>query len=113
MGAKNMGFVFENKTTDTIEVRNEYSNEVEIWELLLEIPFDSTRKRMSVIVRPKGDSQTIIVMTKGADNIIIPRCKINSANKNKIKLQRYKFSCNGLRTLALGQKNLEKVMIIV
>jgi len=113
MGAKNMGFVFENKTTDTIEVRNEYSNEVEIWELLLEIPFDSTRKRMSVIVRPKGDSETIIVMTKGADNIIIPRCKINSANKNKIKSQLYNFSCDGLRTLVLGQKNIEKVMIIV
>ncbi len=85
---------------------------MEIWELLLELPFDSTRKRMSVIVMPKGDKDNIMVMTKGADNIILPRCKISEALKNRVKNQLYQFSCDGLRTLVLGQKKLEKVLDI-
>ena len=64
---------------------------------------------MSVIVRPKEDKDNIFVMTKGADNIIIPRCKLNENQKLKIKTQLYNFSCDGLRTLVLGQKMIEKV----
>lgn len=74
----------------------------------MEIPFDSTRKRMSVIVKPKGESENVYVMTKGADNIIIPRCRLTQNQKNKIKAQLYNFSCEGLRTLVLGQKTIEK-----
>lgn len=86
-----------------------YLDELEIWELLLEIPFDSTRKRMSVIVSPKGDRNTIFVMTKGADNIILPRCILTEKEKMRVRNQLYQFSCDGLRTLVLGQKNLNRV----
>lgn len=39
----------------------------------MEFPFDSTRKRMSLVVR---DTQTgkYILMCKGADSIMLPRC---------------------------------------
>lgn len=52
-------------------VNNRFSGVTVKYELLNVIEFTSTRKRMSVIVRsPDGK---IIVMTKGADSIIIPR----------------------------------------
>jgi magnesium-transporting ATPase (P-type) len=47
-------------------VRREYQ-----YQLLNVIEFNSTRKRMSVIVRNKQDD-TIHVMCKGADSIMIP-----------------------------------------
>jgi magnesium-transporting ATPase (P-type) len=46
----------------------------ETYETLLEFPFDSTRKRMSLIVKSAGK---IYIMTKGADSIMIPRLKID------------------------------------
>jgi phospholipid-transporting ATPase len=42
------------------------------YELLATVPFDSTRKRMSTVVRtPTGD---VVVYSKGADNIMFDRC---------------------------------------
>lgn len=38
----------------------------------VEFPFDSTRKRMSLVVK-HGDEY--ILMTKGADSIVLPRVK--------------------------------------
>lgn len=46
-------------------------------KLIAEIPFDSTRKRMSVIF---GSAKGCISMVKGAPEIILPRC--NSAYKD-------------------------------
>ena len=82
-GASKFGYVFTNKTADTIEVENKHSKENEVYELLVEIPFDSTRKRMSVIVRKKGEDQ-IICMSKGSDNVILDNCKFTNT---KIKLE--------------------------
>ena len=65
---------------------------------------------MSVIVRPKDNKDLIYVMTKGADNIILPRCKLNESQKTKIKSQLYNFSCDGLRTLVLAEKIIEVVI---
>jgi phospholipid-transporting ATPase len=48
-GAAQMGFAFHKRTSETIETITP-TGEYQIWNLLLELPFDSTRKRMSVIV---------------------------------------------------------------
>jgi len=52
------------------------------YQLLNVIEFNSTRKRMSVIVRSKQDN-TIRVMCKGADSIIIPLLKKGQEAKIK------------------------------
>jgi phospholipid-translocating ATPase len=66
-----MGFDFVKKTSETIEVKK-YSGEIEIWELILELPFDSTRKRMSVIVRRRDiENSEYFVFCKGADTAMI------------------------------------------
>ena len=45
---------------------------VETYEINAEFPFDSDRKRMSVVVTLDGSHY---LMTKGADNIMLPRLK--------------------------------------
>jgi Ca2+-transporting ATPase len=55
-------------------VQNTFTDSKEDYEILAEMPFDSTRKRMSLIVRYQGK---IILMSKGADSILIPRCDFN------------------------------------
>lgn len=84
-------------------------DEPEIWNVLLEIPFDSTRKRMTLIVTPQGEKEKIVVMTKGADNIILPRCEMDSVLKFKVKKILHDFSCEGLRTLVLAEKIITQV----
>ncbi len=44
----------------------------ENYETLVEFPFDSTRKRMSLIVR-NLQTKKLFLMSKGADSIMIPR----------------------------------------
>lgn len=80
-GASDMGFVFVNKTSKFIVIENRYLNKndekyTEEWELLAEIPFDSDRKRMSVIVKNEAAGK-VLVYSKGADNIMLPRCKLS------------------------------------
>lgn len=64
-----MGFIFTAKTNTHIMTR--YRDEPETaWEILAEIPFNSDRKRMSLIVRDERGN--ILLMTKGADSIMAP-----------------------------------------
>lgn len=51
---------------------NSNSGVTEKYKILAEFPFDSTRKRMSLIVEFEG---LIILMTKGADSIVLPRIR--------------------------------------
>jgi len=64
-----MGFVFTEKTnTDVI---TQYADQTPLhWEYLAVIPFNSTRKRMSIVVRDPRN-QKLLLMSKGADNIIM------------------------------------------
>ena len=63
----------ENSSTKTV-VLNENSKEREMYDKLAEFPFDSDRKRMSVIVMHKDKH---FLMTKGADNVMLPRCSMS------------------------------------
>ena len=61
---------------------------------------------MSVIVQ-NGDGK-VYVMTKGADNIILPLCIFPKNDQNKITDTLYNFSCEGLRTLVIAQKEIDR-----
>jgi len=50
-------------------------NKNEKYNILAEFPFDSTRKRMSLIVK-EDKSGKIYLMTKGADSIMLPRTNL-------------------------------------
>ena len=58
------------KSPSRMSIHNEITNEDEIYHIKTEFPFDSTRKRMTLIVTHKDQD---ILMCKGADSIILPR----------------------------------------
>jgi len=80
-----MSFEFTKRTSDTIEIRT-YTGVYQIWELVLELPFDSTRKRMSVIVRQtNGIYNNYYLFTKGADSAMLPNMDMNEQNLKSVK----------------------------
>ena len=77
------------------------------YKLLNILEFNSTRKRMSVIVQ---DSQgRILLLCKGADSIILPR--LNAATSPALTATQQfvdQYAEEGLRTLLLAQKYLDE-----
>jgi len=68
-----VGFKFIERSPLFVKIEIEYlKNKVEKYNILAEFPFDSTRKRMSLIVKEEKSGK-IYLMTKGADSIMIPR----------------------------------------
>jgi phospholipid-transporting ATPase len=104
-GSVDVGFKFVEKTNDSIKIEIEYLKKFEKYTVLAEFPFDSTRKRMSLIVQEEV-SKKIIIMTKGADSIMLPRTTISAVNRQVVDDHLYKFACSGLRTLVMAQKEL-------
>jgi phospholipid-transporting ATPase len=76
-------------------------------EILYTIPFTSSRKRMSVIIRDI-DSR-IKIITKGADTMILSRCDPNSVDGlNAITSEHInQYSIEGLRCLMLATATIE------
>jgi magnesium-transporting ATPase (P-type) len=60
---------------------------------------------MSLLVKEVSTGQHMI-MTKGADSIMLPRITLNSKDKEITNQHLYKFACTGLRTLVMGQKKI-------
>ena len=75
------------------------------YKILQSLEFDSTRKRMSIIVE---DMQTneIILFCKGAENSVLPRCSMGDIQKCKNTINT--FARKGWRTLAFSFKYLTK-----
>lgn len=71
----------------------------------MEFPFDSTRKRMSLLVK-NVTSGKFYLMAKGADSIMLPRIKIDIQTQQRVEADLYKFACEGLRTLVFSKKEL-------
>ncbi|XP_042070894.1 phospholipid-transporting ATPase ID, partial [Haplochromis burtoni] len=107
--ARNFGFVFRSRTPETITVV-EMGKQV-IYELLAILDFSNVRKRMSVIVRsPEGK---LTLYCKGADTMIFerlhPSCnKLMEVTTNHLN----EYAGDGLRTLALAYKDLDKTYMI-
>lgn len=50
-GSKDVGYKFIDKTSDSVKIEIEHLKKFEKYIVLAEFPFDSTRKRMSLIVK--------------------------------------------------------------
>merc|ERR1719210_3154122 len=76
------------------------SNEKREYKVHAVNAFDSTRKRMSVVVQCKDEYHLLV---KGADNVMLER-----SSKKDPDLERAltKFSQEGLRTLVIGRRKL-------
>lgn len=108
--ARDMGFTFLNRTqrgavVDRQGHRSEY-------QILNTLEFNSTRKRMSAIVKvpqPKGGDK-ILLFCKGADSVIYNRLRpsIQSRMREETASQLGEFAEEGLRTLCLAQRELTR-----
>ena len=70
------------------------------YQILDELEFSSSRKRMSVIVKIDN---AIFLYSKGADQVIGERCEIQSLARDQIDL----LAAKGYRTLVYAMKQLE------
>lgn len=102
--ARNFGFVFKERTPNSITI--DVMGKREIYELLCILDFNNVRKRMSVILRKDGQLK---LYCKGADNVIYERVKKGS-EEIMAKTQEHlnKFAGEGLRTLCLSTKDLDE-----
>ncbi|KAJ6245375.1 putative phospholipid-transporting atpase [Anaeramoeba flamelloides] len=107
--ARMLGYKFCDRTPGTVSIS--INNKKVTYELLNILEFNSTRKRMSIIVRdPEGN---IILYCKGADNVIYERLnpKIYQQD-NKIPdltLEHLgEFATEGLRTLCFASRTIEE-----
>lgn len=116
--ARDVGIEYKGKTRDHMYL-SKYGIESE-YKVLNVLPFDSTRKRMSIIVEvsknelpeyayTNDDEKVIVLLSKGADNIIFQRLKSNSDEQTLQKTALYleQFSKEGLRTLCVAYKVLD------
>ena len=107
-GAAALGYVFQDKTMNTLYTRMVNSNEKLAWEILAEIPFNSTRKRMSLILKePKTNK--IILLCKGADQVMFPLLGDDQPLRHLVEDHLHHFAIEGLRTLVMCQKQIDEM----
>lgn len=69
--------------------------------------FNSTRKRMSVVIQPITDSdRQPVLYCKGADNVMLDLVLNSTEEIEKLNRDLYDFSVQGLRTLVCAKRNL-------
>eukprot|EP00759_Apiculatamorpha_spiralis_P037992 PhF_6_TR37527/c1_g1_i2/m.55513/K14802/DRS2, ATP8A; phospholipid-transporting ATPase len=99
---------FVEKRDTTIVVNN--GGRRETWEILNIFEFNSTRKRMSVIVR--DPRKRLMLLCKGADTVVYDRLRRDPANKavhDATLGLLTKFAAEGLRTLVLAVSYLDEI----
>lgn len=108
--AKELGFSFVNRTKSGM-ILNVQGEEKE-YQILNILEFNSTRKRMSAIIKlppskPGGEPRALMIC-KGADSVIYSRLseKNDKTLLEKTAIQLEQFATEGLRTLCLAQKQL-------
>ncbi|KAL7711571.1 Phospholipid-transporting ATPase [Entamoeba marina] len=100
------GYIFNNRTQKTITVSVQSTER--IFHILALFPFNSTRKRMSILVRRWDGS--IVLYTKGADSTTLPLMSPSEKeNVSKTQEDVNSFARDGFRTLVLGHKLVPEV----
>lgn len=102
--ARDLGYVFRERQRKKLHL--DIYGESKEFELLEVIQFTSARKRMSCIIRTQEGK--ILMITKGADNVIFQRLKKDTDNLilQKTALHLEDFAKEGLRTLVIAQKEI-------
>ncbi|GIL71194.1 hypothetical protein Vretimale_17772 [Volvox reticuliferus] len=113
VAAKAFGFFFFKRTNTTVSVREHTVRGVEDveYEVLNVLEFNSTRKRMSVVIKHRSQDK-IIIFTKGADTVIYerldPSYATNEAMKESTGRHMEEFGAAGLRTLCLSYAEVDR-----
>lgn len=103
--ARHFGFHFKERDEDNNVIIEDNGNEIK-YALLNVIEFNSTRKRMTAII--KDPAGKIRVLCKGADSIIIPRLKEKQRHLESTNKFLENYAKEGLRTLILAEKEVSE-----
>ncbi|XP_023571715.1 phospholipid-transporting ATPase FetA isoform X2 [Octodon degus] len=102
--ARNFGFVFRSRTSDTITVVE--MGVTRVYQLLAILDFSNVRKRMSVIVRTPEDR--LMLFCKGADTIICELLQSSCTDLIDVTMEHLDdFATEGLRTLMVAYRELD------
>ncbi|KAJ6795622.1 putative phospholipid-transporting ATPase 9 [Iris pallida] len=112
IAARELGFEFYQRTQNSLslhELDPSTGRTVDrTYKLLNILEFNSSRKRMSVIVR--SEEGKFLLLTKGADSVMFERLAKNGSQfEEKTKEQLHDYADAGLRTLVLGYRELDEV----
>ncbi len=88
-----------------LDVNNLYGLKLDDYKLVSELPFDSDRKLMSVVVS-KGNE--LLMITKGAFDVMIDRSKTTKSQVETFNKVNEDLSSQALRVLAVGIKKVSK-----
>ncbi|CCL98771.1 uncharacterized protein FIBRA_00776 [Fibroporia radiculosa] len=105
--AADVGFVFRGRDKEILTLQTPFADEYEKYELLNILEFNSSRKRMSVIVRKLDEEEgdRLFLLTKGADNVIFERLVPGNEELRKTTERHLdEFASEGLRTLTVAYK---------
>ncbi|XP_033957286.1 phospholipid-transporting ATPase IH isoform X1 [Pseudochaenichthys georgianus] len=100
-GMKRLGFTYLRLRDGHMEILNR-EDEIERFELLEVLTFDSVRRRMSVIVR--SSTGELYLFCKGADSSIFPR--VISGKVEEVRARVEHNAVEGLRTLCVAYRPL-------
>ena len=104
--ASSMGFKFIKREGSKLEVQ--IRDRIEEYHLIATLPFSSTRKRMSVVVRHVSTGKMKLFI-KGADEMVLPVTKSGSKDRVNIMTASIdRYSGEGLRTLCVGVREVEE-----
>lgn len=104
--AKYFGYTYVNRVPGSVTIGIPNGSFVR-YNVLQVFEFDSTRKRMTVIVQQEGENQPIQVLCKGADNVVYSRLSsspYNEAIRGPTTKHMDKHARDGLRTLVIAGK---------
>lgn len=106
-GASYFGFEFESRGARGL-AKVRINGNLEEYQVLDVLEFNSDRKRMTVIVKyPSGE---IKVLCKGADTALRPRLSVDSTSEmwDKTESLMIEYADEGLRTLVIGSKTINE-----
>uniref|UniRef100_A0A673UQJ3 Phospholipid-transporting ATPase n=1 Tax=Suricata suricatta TaxID=37032 RepID=A0A673UQJ3_SURSU len=102
--ARNFGFVFHYRTSETIAVVE--MGETKVYQLLAILDFSNVRKRMSVIVRTPENR--VMLFCKGADTILCQLLHPSCISLRDVTMEHLDdFAIEGLRTLMVAYRELD------
>lgn len=109
--ARDMGFTFVERTKKGVIIN--VQGHQEEYQILNTLEFNSTRKRMSAIVKFKSDQsgtgkERILLICKGADSVIYSRLSEGAQKelREQTALHLEQFANEGLRTLCISEREL-------
>ncbi|UOH79359.1 hypothetical protein LQV05_000363 [Cryptococcus neoformans] len=103
-GAEMLGYRFQTRKPKSVFI--DVNGETQEWEILNVCEFNSSRKRMSTVVR--GPDGTIKLYTKGADTVIFERLAPKQEFSEPTLVHLENYATEGLRTLCLAYRDISE-----